>query len=95
MTTQPLTAPYAEHPCVVHKSHYPRPLRSVKHHIWPQEFGGPTVEVNLVWVCDTGHYNIHHYLDKLRRGEPIPHTIHGRELELARIGWDRIQRNAL
>lgn len=51
--------------CVVHGYHRPRPNRTVKHHIWPQEFGGPTVPANLVLVCDTGHYNIHARIDWL------------------------------
>lgn len=51
--------------CTVHRYHRPVPLRSVQHHIYPKEWGGETKKANLVWVCDTGHYNIHTILDQM------------------------------
>jgi hypothetical protein len=89
-----LTAPAADHPCTVHGYHYPRPARSVRHHIWPQEFSGPTVEANLVWVCDTGHYTVHAVLDALLAGRRVPRSTRA-EQRLALLGFDRITRHAL
>lgn len=57
--------------CVVHGYHWPKPLRTVKHHIVPEYLGGPDTKDNLVLVCDTGHYNIHRLLDLLRAGKPM------------------------
>lgn len=77
--------------CVVHGVHRPTPARTVKHHIWPQEFGGPTIESNLVWVCDTGHYNIHTLLDALLSGKTIEFKGTRLERKLAKQGYDAIQ----
>jgi len=79
--------------CEVHKYHWPRPLRTVKHHIWPQEYGGPTVPTNLVLVCDTGHYNIHAVLDALLKGTTPPKT-HKAEQSLALAGYAAIKKAA-
>lgn len=78
--------------CTVHGYHYPEPLRTVQHHIWPKEDGGPTVTENLVLVCDTGHYSIHALLDILRTNQPLPKSKGTRtERKLAYLGWKRIQ----
>ena len=78
--------------CKVHAYHYPKPLRTVKHHIWPQEYGGPTVPENLVLVCDTGHYAIHTILETLLAGKPLAPGFGGRnERKLARRGFEAIQ----
>lgn len=45
--------------CQLHKTHSPRPLVIVKHHIQPLGMGGADNESNWVYVCDTGHRNIH------------------------------------
>lgn len=82
--------------CTVHGHHYPTPLRTVVHHIWPREYGGPDVEANRVWLCDNGHYNVHTLLDMLRKGQALPRGMGTRnERRIARLGWDRIQRGAL
>lgn len=93
--TELLTAAASRYPCKVHGYHWPRPSRSVKHHIWPQEYGGPTVPDNLVWTCDTGHYNIHALLDAMLAGTPLlPHATR-EEKRLAGLGLSRIGRRAL
>jgi len=76
--------------CEVHKYHWPVPLRTVKHHIHPQEFGGPTTPANLVKVCDNGHYSIHTVLDALLRGKTPPKSTR-RERQLAELGFTMIQ----
>ncbi len=58
-----LTASPEDHPCELHMSHRPRPGRSVMHHILPLSWGGPSEPENEMWVCDTGHYNIHILID--------------------------------
>ena len=76
--------------CTVHRSHRPVPVRTVKHHIMPQEFGGLTEPDNLVWVCDTGHYSIHAALDALLDGK-IPPKVARAELALAYRGYNAIR----
>lgn len=98
MSDQALTL--AGNHCTVHGYHYPEPLRTVSHHIWPKEDGGPTVAENLVWVCDTGHYSIHALLDFLRAGgTPFVGLPKGQgtrtERKLAREGWKRIQNQTI
>jgi hypothetical protein len=57
--------------CTVHGYHWPKPMRTVKHHIHPLAHGGPDTKANLVLVCDTGHYNIHDLLAQLMLGLPM------------------------
>ena len=77
--------------CIVHGYHRPNPSRTVHHHIHPQEYGGKTVPENLVWVCDTGHYNIHSLLDALLAGATIEFKGTRLERKLAKQGYDAIQ----
>jgi len=76
--------------CAVHKYHYPKPMRTVKHHIHPQEYGGKTVPENLVLVCDTGHYNIHTALDAMLAGVNGP-KVSRSERKIAQQGYDSIK----
>ena len=64
----------------------------MRHHIWPQEYGGPTRDDNLVSVCDTGHYNIHAVLDALIKGQTPPKATK-KETQLAQLGYQRIQQS--
>lgn len=79
--------------CTVHRYHWPKPLRTVRHHVWPKEFGGPDSASNLVNVCDTGHYNIHAILTAYLKGAPLPKGTR-MEKALARYGFEQIT-NAL
>ena len=85
--------PKVEYPCAVHAYHWPRPLRRVRHHIWPQAEGGPSISENLVWVCDTGHYNIHTALLALEAGIQPSGT--KKEIQLAQLGLERKARKSL
>lgn len=78
--------------CVVHGYHYPKPTRTVSHHIVPQEFGGPDVAENRVWVCDTGHYNIHEVIRLTLSGHTPPKVTRS-EQALAVRGLDGIAAN--
>jgi hypothetical protein len=51
--------------CVAEKSHRPKPLRFVWHHILPRTCGGLTTSGNLASVCDNCHYGIHVLLYEL------------------------------
>lgn len=61
--TAPATASARDKPCEVHGYHWPPPIETEGHHIYPvylqnRVFG--KIELpNLIWVCDTGHKNIH------------------------------------
>lgn len=85
--------------CTVHNEHRPKPLRTVHHHIWPQEFGGPTVPENLVWICDTGHYNVHAILAELVKTGNLGNlaSLPGgtSEKALAVLGFNRILNQAI
>lgn len=73
--------------CQVHAYHWPRPLRTVVHHIQPLAMGGQDVPANRVPVCDTGHYNVHRLLDVLLHGA-TPTGGTRKERALARQGYD-------
>ena len=76
--------------CTVHGYHYPKPLRTVRHHITPLAFGGPDTSANLVLVCDTGHYNIHAYLEWLIKPFSEEPKATRKEKALAKRGYDGI-----
>lgn len=61
----------ADHPCMLHVVHRPEPLVIIKHHIQPLGMGGPDVEANWLWACDTGHRNVHTLLGPMcQRDKP-------------------------
>ncbi|MGV0042001.1 HNH endonuclease [Mycobacterium colombiense] len=57
------------------KSHTPKPLRYVWHHVLPRVCGGQTVPANLASVCDVCHYGIHVLLHELAKngGKLVDH----------------------
>lgn len=76
--------------CAVHRTHTPKPLGVVVHHVQPKAMGGPDVEANRVTVCPTGHLNIHRLLDDLLASDGKTMRRGGTRLErsLARRGYD-------
>ena len=79
--------------CEVHAVHNFNPLRTVRHHIVPQEYGGKTEPGNMLLTCDTGHYNIHALLEMLRRDKgKLPRYLGTRkERYWAREAYRRMQ----
>lgn len=98
-------------PCSVHHTHIPATHVNEIHHIWPLGYGGPNVKENKAVVCATGHNSIHELMNKLLKWiedhPPAIGQIQGQfpaelfdgyalgERRLARLGVDRIQRQAL
>lgn len=87
-------------PCEVHRTHSPHSHINQRHHVWPLGEGGPNVAANIVVVCPTGHANIHDLLARMVAGGGlVPYSVQRwygrRERELARLGYERIQRQAL
>jgi hypothetical protein len=80
--------------CTVHGYHWPEPLRTVKHHILPESEGGKATPDNLVLVCDTGHYSIHHILDIALATGKLPALGTRKEREIASEGYRRIKAKA-
>lgn len=96
--------------CLCVKSHRPLSVVFERHHIWPQEYDGPTVAANLVYICATAHNTTHAYLrafiaanavltrSQLRLNLPkwnYPTAIQGYAYDLAVLGYNRITRGAL
>lgn len=81
--------------CVVHGVHRPTSHVQENHHIWPQGLGGPNVAENLVYVCATGHNNIHRLMAlmaKARSGDlpyEVTRSYAREELRLAQLGYRR------
>lgn len=51
--------PAGEVRCFCSATHYPDPTELHAHHILPLYLGGDDVVENLVWLCPTGHANVH------------------------------------
>lgn len=74
--------------CQVHKTHVPKPLGVVVHHIQPRAMLGPDADSNRVTICDSGHRNIHRLLDDLLHGGPMRRGGTRTERKLAQQGYD-------
>lgn len=84
--------------CQVHKHRDKAPVDL--HHIWPQEFGGPTVIENLVVVCSNGHRLIHEYLNLLNtnggRVSWLKRRLYGSKVrKLGELGYARLLRRSI
>lgn len=75
--------------CTIHGYHWPPINRTVKHHIIPQEWDGPTTPENLLLVCDNGHYNIHLYLEALL-SDQTPPKVTRKEKHYALVAFNHI-----
>jgi hypothetical protein len=87
-------------PCQIHKRHIPEPHVNHRHHVWPKGDGGPDIEDNIIAVCPTGHYSIHHLIAefKLYSGK-VPYSVLRQyslgERQYAELGYKRMTRNAM
>lgn len=96
--------------CECVTTHRPPSAQFEHHHIWPQEFGGPTVPENLVYICATTHNTVHAYIHAFRGAGTLltqaqlraqlgkwnyPAVVQGYAYSLAALGYDRITRGAL
>lgn len=92
--------------CQCASRHSPEPVVLENHHIWPQEFHGPTVPLNRVWICATTHNTVHAYLRMFLAADEVlnraalrvaledkgyPVVINRYAFELARMGFMRIK----
>lgn len=110
MPSEPLTLQPAGTVCACVSEHRPVSVQFERHHIWPQEHGGPSVGENLVYICATTHNTVHAYLrafvredrvlsrSELRAALPrwnYTAVVHGYAYDLAVLGFERMKRNAL
>lgn len=84
--------------CSVHKHREFVPTD--RHHVWPLGEGGPDVEENLITVCPNGHREIHDLLRRMMKGNGVVTWLiarrYGKKVRTyAKLGYDRIRRNAL
>ncbi len=79
--TAPREAPAANRPCEMRRYHYPRVVRSVGHHRWPQYLQRRVWDeirdgTPLIDLCDNDHAAVHEWLSWLlgeaRRPNPEP-----------------------
>jgi hypothetical protein len=83
--------------CLTHRHQYPVPIET--HHVWPKEYGGPTVAWNLEDVCSNGHGDTHYYLNNLLKHRGVVPASIARHFgykvqHLARRGWMLIDQHA-
>lgn len=50
-------------PCVVCKTHSPKPITTDLHHVLPESWGGATETSNLIQICNTLHHGTHALID--------------------------------
>lgn len=76
--------------CQVHRTHDPRALGTVIHHVWPKAMAGPDIPSNRIEICDTGHRNVHRLLDDLIASDGVSMRRGGthNERALARVGFN-------
>lgn len=86
--------------CQAHKHHSMVPIEI--HHIWPLGDGGPNIAANRVPLCANAHGSVHYLIDLCRKHgsyTAVPWTLRRQfgftVRQLALLGWDRIQRQAM
>ncbi len=79
--------------CICVKTHIPKPSVGAMelHHILPRMHGGTNDPENLVWLCATGHNNVHIYIRTGKGGNAYQKTIAQRGIDaiLASHGYDK------
>lgn len=75
--------------CQLHGYHSPKPLVIVKHHVQPLGMLGPDDESNWMYVCDTGHRNIHTLMGPLVNKGVMPAGGTRTERAAAQAGYDK------
>lgn len=110
MIEQPLNLQPEGVECQCMASHSPTPLVLEHHHIWPQEFNGPTVPENMIWICATTHNTVHTYLriflalDQVLSSGPLRDALRAKKyppyisryaMDLAHMGYLRIKAGAI
>lgn len=84
------------HDCAVH--HHREMVPQEDHHVWPKEFGGPTVPDNLKRICANAHSDVHYFLNLLLAHQGDVHWSDAqwfgtRVRSLAVNGYTRIKAN--
>lgn len=87
--------------CLCSQRHQPTPLELARHHILPQENGGPNSADNYVWLCPTAHVNVHELLRLMlaaeggltwgQVGQVYDVPVSRWAYEVASEGWRRIE----
>lgn len=110
MPNEPMTLQPAGTTCQCVSDHRPASVQFERHHVWPQEFGGPSVTENLVYICGTTHNTVHAYIRAFIRAErqlnrtelraSLPTwnytpVVSEYAYDLAALGYDRMMRGAL
>lgn len=78
MVDGPVTARATEHPCQLHRYHFPRVCVTQGHHRKPvylqNKVWGRIVDPEVLWTCGTSHDNIHAWTYWLmgERSKPDP-----------------------
>lgn len=76
-------------PCQLHKTHSPKPLVIVKHHVQPLGMGGADSPENWLYVCDTGHRNVHTLMGPLANEGKMASGGTKSERAAAQEGYDK------
>lgn len=86
--------------CVAHRHNSMVPIE--RHHVWPLGDGGSNTKENIVPLCANAHGSVHYLIDLCRKHgsyTAIPWTIRRQYgfavRQLALLGWNRIQRQAM
>lgn len=53
--------------CRCSKVHHPDPTELHGHHVIPRYLGGADTPENLIWLCPTGHSNVHEMIRMMMR----------------------------
>jgi hypothetical protein len=59
--------------CRCSRTHHPDPTELHGHHVRPLYLGGDDSPVNLIWLCPTGHANVHEMIRLMMKVGRLTH----------------------
>jgi len=88
------TVAFQQRPCSCVKNHYPQPIVSELHHIFPQadqlRIFDRVTDTRVEPLCGSGHANVHAYLDWLLGKRALRPDVGPAIRACAQLGYDRI-----
>lgn len=75
--------------CACHK--HDQLIPQEVHHVWPQEYHGPSTPDNLIRICCNAHSDIHYLMNAMLKGKPYDLREYGPKVrEYAIRGYNEV-----
>lgn len=83
--------PFEAAPCPCVHRHVPKPIMVEQHHVLPkglqEKLWGKIRHPQTVPLCSNAHESVHHLLDLMLAGKPLPQHVNRYHLDIARRGF--------